>query len=108
MSRIPILPITRSTNFLSELNTYMESLHQYSYLTFPQYSARTNLLPHTILSAPASPLSEHNTNILSDICHSLSDVSKLAASEQGSRSLEEWLEEIGRGVVGFWQEELVL
>ncbi|MCJ1283652.1 hypothetical protein MMC26_002983 [Xylographa opegraphella] len=108
LSSIPILPITSSISLLSELNTYTESLHRYSYLTFPQYSARTNLLPHTTLSAPSHPMSEHDTNVLSDICHSLPDVSKLAASEQGYLSLKEWLEEAAEGVVGFWQEELIL
>ncbi|MCJ1389337.1 hypothetical protein MMC18_002193 [Xylographa bjoerkii] len=101
---LPILPITNPFSFLLELNTYLDSLHHYSHLTLPQFSVRTNLLRHTTSSAPSRPLSEHNTNILSDICHSLSDVAKLADSEQGYLTLEEWLEDAGKGVTKFWQE----
>jgi len=107
-SPVTILPVTSPSTFISDLSSYAGTLHQYLYLNLSGCSARTSLLPHMTSSAPSHPLSEHNTNILSDICHSISDVAELADSEQGQFSLEEWLEEAGRDVTVFWQKELAL
>lgn len=67
------------------------------------------LLPHVTSTAPARPLSTHTTNVLSDLCHSLREVARLAETEVGRGVLGEWLgEEEGKWVAEFWEGEWIV
>ena len=77
----------------------------YSSLPTPEVTARAIIFPHVTSLAPSRPLSEHDTNVLSDICRSVSDVAALSETDQGQDALRHWLGEAGTGVAGFWEEE---
>jgi len=51
----------------------------------------------------------HETNVLSDICHSLKDVVELASTEQGREALAGWVgEREANGLVEFWEGEWIV
>ena len=107
---IPILPINNIGRFLLELDEYTSARARYSSMVAaaPSISARRDLLPHVTMSASEHTLSEHNTNVLSDLCGSLSDVATLAGSDEGRSLLGDWLEAAADGVINFWAEERVV
>ncbi|KAA6415925.1 MAG: hypothetical protein FRX48_00644 [Lasallia pustulata] len=101
---IPLLPLFAPTTLLRTLTTY---------LSHPPLPLRPSvpslaLLPHTTATAPARPLPEHTTHVLSDLCHSLAEVATATATEEGRMGLREW---VGEGAVegmgAFWAEEWV-
>jgi hypothetical protein len=53
----------------------------------------------------SQPLSEHTTNILSDITSSLQDLVGKVSSAEGQRMLIEYLGHDAESVIRFWQEE---
>jgi len=65
------------------------------------------MLPHTTAIAPGGRLSEHATNVLSDLCGSLRGVAEMAGTEEGGRVLGEWVGREGEGVREFWGGEWV-
>ncbi len=52
-------------------------------------------------------MSEHATNVLSDLCGSLRGVAEMAGTEEGGRVLGEWVGREGEGVREFWGGEWV-
>ena len=74
----------------------------------PTIPLRATLLRHMTATAPASPLSEHSVNVLSDICHSVKDVAAMAGNDEGMKVLEDYLgEEDARNIESFWSEEWI-
>ncbi|KAL8668954.1 MAG: hypothetical protein Q9168_006436 [Polycauliona sp. 1 TL-2023] len=66
------------------------------------------LLRQVTATAPMCPLSEHSTNVLSDLCHSVGEVAAMTASEQGMQVLEDFLgEEEAKNIESFWAEEWI-
>lgn len=67
------------------------------------------LLPHTTSTAPARPLPVHETNVLSDICHSLKEVAELTSTDRGREHLAEYLNEVNARDLGeFWEGEWIV
>ena len=101
---IPIIQIPEPSQLLQCVTSYIKALeNQYP---IPQISARIELLPHITSTAPSHPLSEHDTNILSDITRSVSDIAGLAGNQRGKMKLEEWLgEDVSRAIAEFWGDE---
>ena len=108
LSCVPLLPVAGPAELVPEITRYIASMDLYASHPIPPFSTRVVLLPHVTLSAPSFPLSEHNTYILSDLCHSLSDVAALADTEEGRSMLQHWLGADGIAIADFWQEELIL
>ncbi|CAO1598149.1 hypothetical protein XANCAGTX0491_001921 [Xanthoria calcicola] len=102
----PILPIASPAQFLPLLNTFVApSVPTHREPTTP--SSRS-LLRQITATAPACPLSEHSTNVLSDICHSIGEVATMTASEQGRQVLEDFLgEQDAKDIESFWAEEWI-
>jgi hypothetical protein len=91
--------------FLPSIRTYIDSVKLYSNLPAPKLPGRAALLPPIISWAPPHPLSEHDTNVLSDICRSIAEVATLSETDRGRAVLRDWLGEAGIGVAEFWEEE---
>ncbi|KAL8802997.1 MAG: hypothetical protein Q9223_006325 [Gallowayella weberi] len=75
----------------------------HSYMTLQTLT----LLRQITATGPTCPLSEHSTNVLSDICHSIKEVAAMAASDQGMKVLEDFLGEDAKKIEGFWAEEWI-
>ena len=103
LSSIPILSVEDPAGFLPSLKLYIASLNDYVQRPSPLLGSRTALLPY--ITSATHPLSEHNTNVLSDICRSIADVATLAGSIEGQATLHDWLGDDGLGVAEFWKEE---
>ena len=101
---VPIIQIPEPRQLLQCIGSYMSAFN--NHFPVPRISARSILLPHCTSTAPARPLSEHDTNVLSDITHSISEVATLARDPRGKTKLQEWLgEDVGRAIEEFWLDE---
>ena len=101
---VPIIQIPEPRQLLQSIDSFMSAFNHQS--PIPRISARKILLPHCTSTAPTRPLSEHDTNVLSDITHSISDVATLARDPRGKTKLQEWLgEDIVREIEDFWLNE---
>ncbi|KAL8749868.1 MAG: hypothetical protein Q9199_007428 [Rusavskia elegans] len=102
----PILPIASPAQLLPLLKTFVASsppTHR-----GPAAPSSRSLLRQITATAPARPLSEHSTNVLSDICHSIGEVATMTASGQGMQVLEDFLgEQDAKNIESFWAEEWI-
>ena len=103
LSSIPIFPVDNPAGFLQAMKLYISSLNDFIQRSPPLLINRITLLPY--ITSSTHPLSEHNTNVLSDICRSIADVATLAGSADGQLTLQDWLGEDGLGVAEFWHDE---
>jgi hypothetical protein len=74
----------------------------------PTMNPATALLPYC---SNNPPIPEHARNLLSDICHSIPELSQAAMTSDGRKSLKEWLTEpslaIVEDIIGFWEQEYI-
>ncbi|KAL8730755.1 MAG: hypothetical protein Q9166_003825 [cf. Caloplaca sp. 2 TL-2023] len=102
----PILPIASTAQFLPLLNDYLVSSVPAHHM--PVIPSSRTLLRQITATGPTRPLSEHSTNVLSDICHSISEVAAITGSEQGMKVLEDFLgDEDAKNIESFWAEEWI-
>lgn len=75
-------------------------------LPSPSVADSLSLLSCTISSAPTLALSEHGTNILSDLFPSMRVLSHAVRSQDGQAVIADYLgEEVTQGLVAFWQQD---
>ncbi len=110
---IPILPLHDVTLLPTTLLSYQNSSTAAS-LSVPPLNTATTLLPHCTTSAPQVLLSEHSTNVLTDICSTLEDLVTAARTEEGQMHIKEYLDDgqergaaDAEGVIHFWEEEWI-
>ena len=55
-------------------------------------------------------LSEHTSHVLSDICHSLSEIAQSATTSDGQEYLKKWITEPNavEDIIGFWEQEYIV
>ncbi|KAI4245922.1 MAG: hypothetical protein LQ352_006480 [Teloschistes flavicans] len=103
---LDLLPVVSSSQLFPLLNTYIGSstpMHQA--VAIP--SSRT-LLQQVTATAPMRPLTEHSTNVLSDICHSIGEVANMSSNGRGRQILEDFLgDEDAKNIESFWAEEWI-
>ncbi|KAL8872188.1 MAG: hypothetical protein Q9174_002141 [Haloplaca sp. 1 TL-2023] len=98
---LDLLPVASPAQLSSLLKVHMTPSPQ-----IPAIPASRQLLQRVTASAPNHPLSEHATNVLSDICRSIGDVAKMAGDAQGMTVLEDFLgREDAKNIESFWAEE---
>lgn len=75
-------------------------------LPSPSVADSLSLLSCTTASAPALTLSQHDTNILSDLFPSMRALNQAVCSQEGQVVIADYLgEEVTRGLVAFWQQD---
>ena len=56
----------------------------------------------------SEPLTQHDANILTDICHSIRELEAATRTDSGQATIEEYLNPIvARGVIDFWKDEWI-
>ncbi|KAL8697133.1 MAG: hypothetical protein Q9224_002455 [Gallowayella concinna] len=101
----PMLPIASTSQLLPSLTTYVAS--SATKHPIPALPSSRTLLRQITVTAPACPLSEHSTNVLSDICRSIKEVAVMTESDQGMKVLEDFLGEDAKKIQSFWAEEWI-
>lgn len=104
---IPIIPVPDSAAFLPSIQEYINGLADAPQLN-PTPSLPTSLLAHVTTSAPYHPLSETDTNILSDLFPSLPALSRAVRTREGQALMMDHFDsETARRILGFWEEDRV-
>ncbi|KAJ8070013.1 hypothetical protein OCU04_000416 [Sclerotinia nivalis] len=102
--KIPILPLTSISQFLEAVQTFQRQLC--IVLPSRRVDAQYELLPFNNVG---NAITEHTRNILSDICHSIPELARTAATVAGQEKLREWLSEpnaeSAEDVIDFWKRE---
>ncbi|KAF7879055.1 hypothetical protein EAF04_000255 [Stromatinia cepivora] len=102
--KLPILPLRSISQFLATVQTFQRQLC----IVLPprRVDAQYELLP---FSNVGNAMTEHTRNILSDICHSIPELARTAATADGQEQLREWLSEpnaeSAEDVIDFWKRE---
>ncbi|KAG4438176.1 hypothetical protein IFR05_006344 [Cadophora sp. M221] len=107
---MPIIPLFSLSSFSTTLFAFQHQLvNKHQSATPPPIDQAISLLPYCT-SNPTLP--EHARNVVSDICHSLSEVSHAATTESGQQGLRDWLDGSVPGaaqdIIDFWAQELVV
>ncbi len=99
---MPILPLTALEDLPTVMASFQRNLHPPQALRATLSPTRA-LLPYcTILP----PLSEHETNVLSDICSSLRDLADKATTAGGQAMIRDYLgAQSGNNAASFWLKE---
>jgi hypothetical protein len=104
----PVLPIPDISSLLPTLEDYLKGI-QPSTRQFLEQPMFTNLIAQATASAPAKPLSEHDTNVISDIFSSLKDFEGATRTQRGRAKLYNFLERTtAEDVVDFWADEWIM
>ena len=103
---LPLLPVPLPAHLLPLLDTYVVAIT--SPLTFPAPSNPVSLLPYVTSTAPSRPLPEHTTYVLSDVCHSLSEVAAMTQTEEGRKIIRDYVgDSHSKSIEEFWGDEWV-
>jgi len=67
----------------------------------------TSLLPYASVNGT---LPEHSRNILSDLFHTIPELSQAATTKDGQDMIRKWLDDpvVASEVIGFWEEEFII
>ncbi|KAH7364150.1 hypothetical protein BKA65DRAFT_389196, partial [Rhexocercosporidium sp. MPI-PUGE-AT-0058] len=107
---MPIIPLYSLPSLSAILSTFHRQLiNKYHSAAPPPINPAVSLLSYCTNNPP---LPEHARNVVSDICHSLSEVSSAATSESGQLGLKNWLDErvpgAAQDIIHFWAEEVLV
>lgn len=108
---MPIIPLFSLTSLEATLTSFQRQFayQRRSSTTAVPANPGVSLLPYCTNNPP---LPEHARNVVSDICRSLSAVSRAATSEDGQLGLREYLDGTVPGaaqdVIDFWAEEIIV
>src|SRR5262245_61322999 len=104
---IPVIPILGPANLLPSLEAYIKDLNISPQL-HPSLPMPTLLLSHAAVAAPYCCLTEHNTNVLSDLFPSLCALSIAVKTNNGKDILAEYFDnETVRRIIGFWDKDMI-
>jgi hypothetical protein len=99
---IPILPLASVEDLSTTVMSYLSALGTRPVTRHPQ-AAMSRLLSFCTIRPP---LSEHATNVLSDVASSFRDLVDKATTEEGRRVLQTLLEkEDADAAASFWLQE---
>jgi hypothetical protein len=103
---IPILTIPHVGSLLPSLRVYINDLEKSTVMSQALSSEPTMpspLLSYATTTAPHIPLSEHDTNILSDLFPSFRDLSQALMTPEGRQLVREYFDEdTARGIIKLW------
>lgn len=103
---IPILAVPHVNALFSSLQGYIKDLEKSTEVAqtlSPLSTMPTSLLSHAVATAPHLPLSEHDTNVLSDLFPSFRALSQALMTPEGRDTVREYFdEETARGIIEFW------
>lgn len=69
----------------------------------------TDLIAQATASAPAKPLSEHDTNVISDIFPSMKEFEEATKTQRGQAKLSNFLDKAtAEDIVDFWSDEWIV
>ena len=69
----------------------------------------TDLISQATASAPEKPLSEHDTNVISDVFSSLKELEEATRTRRGQAKLYDFLDRItAEDIVDFWSDEWIV
>lgn len=77
-------------------------------MTIPSANPAATLLPYCSTNPP---IPEHARNVVSDLCRSIPDVSRLATTQEGQTALRQWLSDapaVAEDIIGFWAQEFIV
>ncbi|KAG0650940.1 hypothetical protein D0Z07_2560 [Hyphodiscus hymeniophilus] len=104
---MPIIPLSSASSLSETISAFRRQLSQ-SHAPIPLGHPATVLLPYC---SNNSPIAEHARNLLSDLCHSIQELSQLATTVAGKRELTKWLTEgsptVADKIIGFWEQEYI-
>lgn len=104
---IPILTVPHVDALLLALRAHIKDLEKSTELSqtiSPLSAMPTSLLSHATATAPHLPLSEHDTNVLSDLFPSFRTLSQAVTTPEGRDIVREYFdEETARNIIEFWR-----
>ncbi|PTU23965.1 hypothetical protein P175DRAFT_0527419 [Aspergillus ochraceoroseus IBT 24754] len=105
-SSMPVIPIPNASSLVSCIQKYMANLEDIP-ATLPSLGDSIALLAH--VTSHSHPLSGQNVNILSDLYPSFRALSRAVRTEEGRKTLVDYLgEEEATKIIKFWQEDMSL
>ncbi|PBP19582.1 hypothetical protein BUE80_DR009602 [Diplocarpon rosae] len=109
---MPIIPLASLASLQTSLAAFQKQLvkkRRSQTSTEMTLSPVTSLLPYC---TNKPPLPEHARNVLSDICRSLSGITRVATTGEGQQLLREYLEDkhpgVARDIIDFWVQEIFM
>jgi hypothetical protein len=99
---MPVIPVPSVEAVLPTVTAFCRQFAPQE-TSFSRTRTAHDLLSHC--TDTSQPLSEHATNILSDITSSMRDMVDKVTTEEGQRLFAEYLGDEAERVIRFWQEE---
>ncbi|KAJ9610466.1 hypothetical protein H2200_005243 [Cladophialophora chaetospira] len=103
---VPVLLILSIESILPTLHRYMQEFGKHCEI-MPQ----PNLLPTSLVAyatTSSQPLTQHNANVLTDICHSMRGLEEATRTESGRATLADFLGSVvANDTVDFWEDEWI-
>lgn len=88
------------------LSRYMQELGKKQEINASPHPSPTTLVAGITTSAPHQPLSQHDANILTNLCHSIRQLEEVTRTPQGKEALARDLgTDVANNVIEFWEEE---
>ncbi|RDL36794.1 Uncharacterized protein BP5553_06146 [Venustampulla echinocandica] len=106
---MPVIPLFLLSSLQHTLVAFSRQLvHARISPPAPHINPGTALLPYCTLNPP---IPEHPRNVLSEACHSLSELSQAATTREGRAALRDLVAEptgaIAEDIFGFWEQEFI-
>ncbi|KIX98967.1 uncharacterized protein Z520_05428 [Fonsecaea multimorphosa CBS 102226] len=109
VSLVPILIALSVEGILPTIERYIQELHKNYEIKIPPVPMPETLIAHATISAPAQPLSQHEANVLTDLCHSIRDLEEATRTSSGREQLAEHLgPAVTKNLVDFWEDEWII
>ncbi|EXJ73967.1 uncharacterized protein A1O5_02261 [Cladophialophora psammophila CBS 110553] len=108
VSPAPILIALSIESVLPTIERYIQELHKNFEIKLPPLPMPTTLVAHACTTAPIRPLSPHDANILTDLCHSIRELEEATRTSSGREQLAEYLgPAVTKNIVDFWEDEWI-
>lgn len=106
---IPLLTVLDPAGLLTTLKGFIAETAGSKQDAGPPLVMPISLIPQMTTTAPREPLSERDTNVLSDLVSSMPELARATASPEGRSVLTEYLGcETAQAVIDFWEDEWVV
>jgi hypothetical protein len=106
---MPIIPLISVSSFLTTLISFQKQFVQTA-------CTRSSIIPNPVTTllpfcTVDGSIPEHASNVLSDICHSIPELSQAATTPDGQIGLRQWLSDqppaVVQNIIEFWEQEYV-